>query len=78
MFFSHLTIIDGLGFISERATGDGVGAGAGAAVGPGTLSLTHLLVYLGCLERRSEFEELGPTVAIHVVVRAGRRFSRHA
>ena len=78
MFFSHLTIIDGLGFISERATGDGVGAGAGAAVGPGTLSLTHLLVYLGCLERRSEFVELGPTVAIHVVIRTWGRFGRHA
>ena len=78
MFFSHVLIIFHLRFIGEGAARNGVGAGAGATVGPGTLSFTHLLVYLGCLERRSEFEELVPTIVIHVVIRAWRRFSRHA
>ena len=78
MFFSNLPFVLDVRIIGERATGNGVGAGAGATVGPRTLSLTYLLIYLGCLERRSEFEEPGPTIVIHVVIRARRRFGRHA
>ena len=78
MFFSHLTINFHVGIIDERAAGDCVGTGAVAAVGPRTLSLTYLFVYLGCLERRSKFEELRSTVVIHVIIGARGRFGRHA